>query len=428
MGATVSIYLDARIKKEDGVYPVKIRVTQDMKRVYLGIDKSQVNSKLEGSYLSKYRYDGPGNYSMSEKLFRDTMKAERGQLKDLRTIFEGIRLDAQTKADSLTPFNFDGFKSLWLNKKDQGKTVFALFDEIISDLNRDKRVGTAASYQIAKNSLKKFTGVDDVPFEFFTKVKLEEYHKWMINGGKSDTTVGMNLRALRVAFNTALSKKITEHYPFNRGIKKEDGKYQIPKGGGRKIALDKSELAQIFSYSVPDKHPYAFYFDCWKLMYKLGGLNPVDLCNLTEKNIQGKFIHFVRQKTVRTNRETKVIKVPFPDDVAAIVNKWRPEDKTSFLLPVLTKEMNAKTKKAKVAQFVKMINRAMKAISKEIGITKNVTSYVARHSLATRLLQSGASLKLISGQLGHTSVATTELYLKDFSEDQINEAYLKMNE
>ena len=39
-----------------------------------------------------------------------------------------------------------------------------------------------------------------------------------------------------------------------------------------------------------------------------------------------------------------------------------------------------------------------------------VTTYVARHSYATILVQSGAPLKLASATLGHQSLITTEQY------------------
>jgi integrase len=50
-------------------------------------------------------------------------------------------------------------------------------------------------------------------------------------------------------------------------------------------------------------------------------------------------------------------------------------------------------------------------------MSQHVTSYTARHSFATVLKRSGASIELISESLGHTNKQTTQNYLADFETD-----------
>lgn len=423
MGASISIFLDTRIKKADKVYPVKIRATYERKRIYLGIEKARVNKILSGSQLEKFRYDGKGNYSIDKMTFEKALNPKvTGILKELQIVFKGIELDAQKIADSINPFTLDAFKTRMSNRKSKDNKVFLQFDELIAELKEADRIGTAISYQCASTSLRKFTGDKEVAFEYFTKSKLDQYKTWMQTGdnSNSDTTVGMYLRALRTLFNRAKENGITAHYPFVKG---RDG-YNIPKGKGRKIALNKAELQKIFDFNLTKKHPYGFYLDMWKLMYLLGGPNPTDLCLLRESNIKNSFIYFFREKTKRTSNEPKEIQVPYSDQVKEIIEKWKePRAKDPFLIPVITDKQDATQRKVTIAQFVKMVNTAMKHVGGELKITQKITCYVARHSIATQLLRSGASVSFISGQLGHHDTKTTETYLDGFEDDQIKEAF-----
>ena len=58
------------------------------------------------------------------------------------------------------------------------------------------------------------------------------------------------------------------------------------------------------------------------------------------------------------------------------------------------------------------MNRTLKSWAKRAGITKAVTLHTARHTYATMLLTKGADLYTVSKLLGHSEVATTQIYAK----------------
>ena len=69
--------------------------------------------------------------------------------------------------------------------------------------------------------------------------------------------------------------------------------------------------------------------------------------------------------------------------------------------------VNPKTGKVFTRQYLFL---HIKSLIKKVGITKNVSAHTLRHAFATELLNNGADLKSIQELLGHSSMATTEIY------------------
>ena len=95
-----------------------------------------------------------------------------------------------------------------------------------------------------------------------------------------------------------------------------------------------------------------------------------------------------------------------------------------YLFPILDNdvhitEMQRYNRKKKV---LKSVNYRLKKLSKILGMNINLTTYVARHSFATVLKRSGVNIALISEALGHSDLATTQIYLDSFENEQIDTA------
>ena len=394
MRAYAKIYLDYRAK-QDGLHNVKIRVTFGTRRKHYGT----------GFDLTPAEFD---------KIFYSKKKATpTKEQQETKIALEALQNEATEIISRLDPFTYPDFEKHFLSSNDMFGSVKSAYDNYISNLDAEQ-AGTADSYRASITSLESYK--KNLKFTDITPTFLKKYEKWMLNNGRSKTTVGMYLRALRAVFNQQdIDSKL---YPFSR--KANDKKYKIPKGRNIKKALTLDDISKIFNYEAEsDQEDKAR--DYWMFLYLCNGMNVKDLCSLKWNNIKGDTIQFEREKTKRTNEKPKTIVVSLKAETWDIINKWGVKSLVpdSYIFPHYDNKMTPERKLQISQQLIKNINKYMKRIALKVGINKDVTTYFARHSFATILKRSGANVSMISDLLGHSDVSVTANYLDGFEDDQI---------
>ncbi|MFT6361060.1 MAG: site-specific recombinase XerD [Candidatus Paceibacteria bacterium] len=72
------------------------------------------------------------------------------------------------------------------------------------------------------------------------------------------------------------------------------------------------------------------------------------------------------------------------------------------------------------------VERLVKQIAIEAGISKKVTPHTIRHSFATDLLRNGADIRSVQMMLGHSNIATTQIYTH-VTDKQLREVHKKFH-
>lgn len=293
--------------------------------------------------------------------------------------------------------------------------VSLTFLSYIRRLLEEGRVGSALNYQDTYNSLKKFRG--NVRFVDISVSYLNQYEQWMVNVRKrSKTTVGIKLRALRAVFNEAIENGIIRRdkcYPFGRR------RYQLPTSRNVKKALDLSEVQKIYEYQ-PISADERKAKDFWLFCYFANGMNPKDFAHLQYKNIDVEYLSFVRAKTERTGRsDPKTITAYINEDMRRIIETYGNPDKKpdTFIFSIIQEGDDSMRRYTLVKELIVFINRGMRNIASQLGISKKVTNIVSRHTFSTVLKRSGVSTEFIQESLGHTDKKTTENYLDSFEKE-----------
>ena len=358
----------------------------------------------------------------------------------LKTILESYRERASDVISAMKIFSFDTFVTHYFSKVSDGNDLFEILASTADEFRKDGKISTAGTYDCTINSLKKFSGKEKLPFAAITVSFLKDYEKWFLTPriikinpkgkkkGKekeqekeqekikqnSRTTVSIYLRNVRTVFNKVKPEGV--EYPFG---KSKNGLYAVPKGRNTKKALTQADVAKIAKFDTIKGTFEQRSRDYWLFSYLCNGINIKDLARLKYSNIDGDKITLIRAKTADTVEEQSTISIPVTPNISRIIDRWgsKPALPDQYVFDILKDKMSPEDEYRAIRQAVQTINKNMTRICAELKIDR-ATTYTARHSFATVLKRSGASVEFISESLGHKSKQTTMNYLANFEDEE----------
>ncbi len=389
-GITVAPIQDSRRPTKEGLYPVKIRVTYQRRQMYYPTGKTL-------------------SISDWEKLPTTKSQALAYIRKDIENSYNTVRVAVEELSYS-GAFSFDNLNKRL--KSGAGDNLNTMFKAKIEELRQSGQVGTMAVYDNALKGIVRFAG-ERVRVEVVTPNWLRKYEDFLRSEGKAQTTISIHLRQIRSILNDAVRCGLIRmaQYPFGKG------RYEIQSGEGRKMALTLEKIGEIARYD-DGTEATAKYRDYWLFLYLCNGINVADFVKLRYRNIVDGEICYIRQKTERTSKTRKEIRVTVTDAMQRIIDKWgTPRHLDGYIFPIITGTEDPLRLKNKTKHLTRAINRRMSEIGGNLGVG-NISTYTARHSFATVLKRAGANIAYISESLGHQDLKTTENYLASFEREE----------
>lgn len=409
MEATTKVWLYNKREKKNGRFPIKIRVI----------------------WQRKFCFYQTGVDLTSEEFLQYHVR------KDLKKQFDDI-IYYLNKADKIVKdlgrnFSWKEFDTLYYNRKPTGNqinnhsqsiNIVTHLEDYAKKLYEEGSIKTSKGYTTTANHLKDYLKKKDdcLLFSDITPEFLNVLEKYFLSSKMklSYSSIGVYMRNIRTIFNQAISKKTisSELYPFGKG------KYVPPSTKKAKKALSIEVIEKIYNYKS-DNPEEARAKDMWLFAYFANGLNVKDIAFLKYENIKGSVLSFIRAKTEHSTKDNiKTIEVFISEDVQRIINKWgrKPQRPKSFIFDILhPKDLSDLQIYRDVNQAVRTINKYMKRVAEALKLERVPTTNFARHSFSTVLKRAGVPIEMISEQLGHTSIKTTQIYLDSFESDQKRE-------
>lgn len=400
MNTSVKVVLYTSKTLSSGEHPIMLRVIKDRKSKYISI-----------------------GFSCSVKLWNkkaNLPKRTHSHFTEINVLISKKRLDAEkiVLQSENEDKNLSAHEIKVKLKKQKANNPFLLdyFDSIIKRFVESGQIKNSVVHKDTKRILSLFVNAKQIHFSEIDAQFLNQFEEFLKQKGLGESTIYIYLRTLRALINKAINEDFCseKYYPFKKFSLAKYAKIKT-----LKRAISKSNIEKIRYLNTKNnpelidaKNIFLFSFYC-------RGINFIDIAFLKWKDIENNRLNYRRSKT----NELFSIELLRPAQEILKYYKHPSTNKDSFIFPILNERH--KTPQSIYNRKLKMlrkINADLKEIGKLIKLETELTTYVARHSYATILKNSGVATSVISESMGHDSEKTTQIYLESFGNNILDEA------
>jgi site-specific recombinase XerD len=373
---TVKLYLRPRAKK-DGTRSIMILVTVSRQRIWINTGHSVLPAQWKNNQVTSKH----PNYIKLNNVLADRVREVRDQL-------------------------LNG------NKLSLGKTMdfFAFAMEYIKQFNNEKSIGTY-NMQLGKiNKISRFMQGKPLPFNEITPEWIRKFKTHLKGLGNSPNTVTGDLKRVRAIYNQAAKEGLisAEKSPFKDMQLKDERTAKIPLSG--------DEFKLMVEFTGNDRLTLArdvFLFSMYCRGARVGDVLTITCGQVVEKMLV--------YKTMKTG---KLVTCVLPKEALKIYAKYS-KGSDEYLFPYMGRPLEGMLKE-RVKSATAVYNKALADLSKKLGFTRRISSHIARHTWARKAMDAGLNLQQMQNALTHSTPAMTQGYISDISQDELNEANLRI--
>lgn len=367
-----------------------------------------------------------GSSKISLEDYQKRNKAYKEAVEEIRPKFQ----KAQNIIDELGEnFSWELFRSAWKDeawgiKKTTGKYtnrgIRELYDEYFNNENKTFSPDTKSIYYLMVQWIEQFrphTKLNDLTVDFLTDLVkfIKEQSFQRRKKETTDTTIAIYLRGLRAVFNYAIDKEYISRskYPFGKN------RYKLASKKSANIALTEDEFLA-FIQATPEGYKEKLGYNFFILSYALDGLNLADIIRIKNRDIIDNTLIVGRWKTRNTLSDEQLQEKELMSIVIDIINQYGaidPNEPNRYTLRFLqgVEDNDIETQDLKKKYLNKNINKGIKSICQRIGIAP-FTLYSARHTYATDSINANMPIEILSRNLLHTNISTTQGYIDSISD------------
>lgn len=282
--------------------------------------------------------------------------------------------------------------------------------ETIAQLQQQGKQRTAENYQTSLNSFMSFRSNKPLLLDEINSEMMITYEAHLYRKGVSKNSSSFYMRTLRAVYNRAVEKKLTtQRNPF---------KYVytgVDKTAKRAISLN--AIKQIKQLDLSSMPHLDFARDMFLFSFYTRGMSFIDMAHLKKQDLSNGTLSYRRRKTKQQ------LFIHWEKCMQEIVEKHNHNSTSPYLLPILK---NSDKNKSQYKNALSRTNKFLKEIARLSGISIPLTLYVARHSWASIAKSQNIPIAIISEGMGHTSEATTRIYLASLDNTKLDKANAKI--
>jgi integrase len=393
--ATVRAVLRKK-KNKAGLCPISIRITKDRKSSFVSTGQ-YINEKYWDNRNRVVKKSHPNSTTINNYILNKVAEVNRKTLEaELKPEYQTVS-EIRNKVIVKKELDFFAVANMHLQNL-KGRNKHHQYDTEIGRLKK----------------FKAFLKQEELSFSKLTPGLLQRFEGYLLENNQRTPRTAVNyLILIRTIYNLAISESIVDRgrYPFGKG------KITIRIPESQKIGLTREEIHKIENANnLTEAQQNAVHV--WLISFYFAGIRVGDVLKL-------KWSDFVDDRLLyRMNKNSKLVSLKIPEKALTIIAMYRKlPTENDLLFPFLehTNLKNSKEVSVRTQSVTRNLNRALKRTAIQLGIKKNISMHIARHSFGN-LSGDKIPIQMLQKLYRHSSVTTTIRYQANFIHQDTDDA------